>query len=1094
MRPLSVEELYDFFDPDEIKRGMSYYSDRRVREVDFAGNRVRGRVRGSARQAYRVVATIAEKEDGDLHIESRCSCTHKENCQHGVALVMEAQRLKGHDPEKADSRDHLDHTLKTWFQELDKSMQPEPDLWPDNVKERLLYGLSLSPGIRRLNVTLAVGRLLSSCQLSDSEPRPFQAENVFRGKSPARFLVESDLSICRRIVANESSLLQGEEGYELLRAMLRTGRCYWIEWGHMFPLSLGSDEALNLAWDVDDQCRQHLKLAGNRTALPVTPACYLEPEHSQIGVIESDIEESMLTSLLSMPPVPADQIQSFQKRWTKLAREFRLPRPKALEYSEVAAIEPKPIMKFVLQAVPTYDWQTETAWEQPAIKLFFDYDGHLIDAGNAKKEMTVFQQERQVHIHRHLELEKDWLARLTKSSVRAVTAVYGNRPLNNSYAPTGEKGLSQENLWLGYLQQELPELQKQGFNIEFTEDFPWRLHNGEDSTWILDVAKYDNDWLSFAVKIQIDGEQIDLLPAIMGLIEEMGDDITKITPDQTLQLPLEDGRRMPLAANLILPLLTSLMEIFQEKDLEKGRIKISQAAAPTLLEVEAALSRVCRTTWQGDVDVQKQIMQWDNEQKKTVNIPNQFLADLRPYQYKGLQWMQLLRRLGYGGILADDMGLGKTIQTLAYLSVEKRSRRLVNPALVLAPTSLVSNWAREADKFTPNLKILVLHGPDRDWMYEHIPNVDVIITTYHLLVRDSEELLKQHYSNVILDEAQAIKNPRARWSQTVRSISADQRFCLTGTPMENHLGELWSQFDFLLPGFLGKQSHFRTLFQVPIEKHGVESRQKMLSKRIRPFMMRRTKEQVAPELPPKTITIQTVRMEQQQAELYESVRMAMLGKVRKEIDKKGIGASRMMILDALLKMRQTCCDPRLLSLDAAKDVEESAKLTLLMEMLENLRVEGRKVLIFSQFAKMLGLIEEKLIEKEYSYSKLTGQTRKRQEQIDAFQDGEKDVFLISLKAGGVGLNLTAADTVIHFDPWWNPAVENQATDRAHRIGQDKPVFVYKLIVEGSLEERIIEMQEKKQALAEAIYAETAVAGSTITEEDIEMLFSPLAES
>ncbi|MGH8307444.1 MAG: DEAD/DEAH box helicase, partial [Gammaproteobacteria bacterium] len=365
----------------------------------------------------------------------------------------------------------------------------------------------------------------------------------------------------------------------------------------------------------------------------------------------------------------------------------------------------------------------------------------------------------------------------------------------------------------------------------------------------------------------------------------------------------------------------------------------------------------------------------------------------------------------------------------------------------------------------------------------------IVLTTYALLPRDAKVLAAQEYRAVILDEAQAIKNPKAKAAQIVRGLKARQRLCLTGTPMENHLGELWSLFHFLMPGFLGDERHFKRLYRTPIEKHGDTERQAALARRIAPFMLRRTKEQVAAELPPKTEILRTVELESAQRDLYESIRLAMHEKVRQEIEKKGFARSQIVILDALLKLRQVCCDPRLLKLTSAKKVKQSAKLALLMDMLPDLIEEGRRILLFSQFTSMLALIEPELAARELPYVLLTGDTRDRATPIDRFQSGHVPLFLISLKAGGTGLNLTAADTVIHYDPWWNPAVERQATDRAHRIGQDKNVFVYKLITQGTVEEKITELQARKQALADGLFGKKRTNASAITAEDLTMLLS-----
>jgi SNF2 family DNA or RNA helicase len=437
------------------------------------------------------------------------------------------------------------------------------------------------------------------------------------------------------------------------------------------------------------------------------------------------------------------------------------------------------------------------------------------------------------------------------------------------------------------------------------------------------------------------------------------------------------------------------------------------------------------------------------------------------------------------------MGLGKTAQTLAHLLIEKDAGRLDRPSLVVVPTSLVFNWKREAARIAPALSVLTLHGPQRD--FSTIPKHDIVLTTYPLVWRDAEQLQQYNYHLLILDEAQTVKNAASRAAAVIRKLDARHRLCITGTPMENHLGELWAQFDFLLPGFLGDSRDFTRRWRTPIEKGGDNLRRDLLARRVKPFLLRRRKDEVAAELPPKNVILRTTELEGGQRDLYEVVRSAMDEKVRNAVAEKGFRRSHIVILDALLKLRQVCCDPRLLSLAGAHKVKERAKLDLLMGMLPELVDEGRRILLFSQFTSMLDLIVEEVDAAKIPYVMLTGQSTKRENIVQRFQDCEVPLFLISLKAGGVGLNLTAADTVIHFDPWWNPAVEDQATDRAHRIGQTKSVCVYKLIVAGSIEERIVALQEKKAALASAVLSGDAEGDVKFSEEDLANLFAPLPE-
>ncbi len=463
------------------------------------------------------------------------------------------------------------------------------------------------------------------------------------------------------------------------------------------------------------------------------------------------------------------------------------------------------------------------------------------------------------------------------------------------------------------------------------------------------------------------------------------------------------------------------------------------------------------------------------------------------------------------------MGLGKTLQTLALLQAELDAGRLDRPSLVVVPTSLLENWLAEATRFTPQLRMLVLHGKQRAQQFKGIARAHVVVTSYPLAVRDMGVLASHAWHYLVLDEAQRIKNSRSQATLALKALNARHRLCLSGTPLENHLGELWSLMDFVSPGLLGNEAQFREHYRNPIEKRQDTLQAEHLARRVRPFILRRTKLQVAQDLPEKTETLLRVELDGMQRDLYETVRATMDSKLREAIARQGLARSQIVVLDALLKLRQVCCDPRLLKLLAAThdagdapardEVDASlatrplarqhaathapsAKLELLRDLLPTLVEDGRRILVFSQFTEMLALIEPELVRLNLGYLKLTGETVHRAAVVKAFQEGEAPIFLISLKAGGVGLNLTAADTVILYDPWWNPAVEQQAIDRAYRIGQGKPVFVYKLVASGTVEEKMLELQARKAGLADSLLS--GVAGTAaLTAQDFDELFKPL---
>ncbi len=468
-------------------------------------------------------------------------------------------------------------------------------------------------------------------------------------------------------------------------------------------------------------------------------------------------------------------------------------------------------------------------------------------------------------------------------------------------------------------------------------------------------------------------------------------------------------------------------------------------------------------------------------------------AIVRPYQREGIAWLVFLAHNGLGGILADEMGLGKTLQALGFLA-QQRSAGAATPALVVCPTSLIENWRREALRFVPDFRVVPVHGPDRSREFAAARDADLVITSYALLRRDGEFHAGMNYSTAILDEAHAIKNPDSQTARAAFGLRAGHRFVLTGTPMENSVRDVWSVMNFSLPGYLGKREDFRDRYEVPITRDGDIATRARLARRLRPVLLRRRKRDVARELPEKIEQVAYCDLTPAQAAAYRGI----LEQGRRRIeDAENDGQGRMLILSTLLRLRQACCDLRLLGLAAQRDdeadddesasvpLDSSAKLALLAELLEEIREGGHRVLIFSQFVSMLHLLREQLDERELGYCYLDGSTKNRQAEVDSFQrDESKLAFLISLKAGGTGLNLTGADTVIHFDPWWNPAVEAQATDRAHRIGQTRVVTAYQLITRGTVEEKILNLQRRKREATAAVIdqdEEGAPTGLTLSE-------------
>ena len=474
---------------------------------------------------------------------------------------------------------------------------------------------------------------------------------------------------------------------------------------------------------------------------------------------------------------------------------------------------------------------------------------------------------------------------------------------------------------------------------------------------------------------------------------------------------------------------------------------------------------------------------------KERDIPAEVKSKLRDYQKNGYHWLRFLHKYHFGGILADDMGLGKTLQMLTLLkSVEPEK-----PALVLCPRTLIYNWQEESDKFFDDLKTLVYYGtPDeREEMRHNFNDYDLIISSYSTISRDVEELNAEEisFSFAILDEAQHIKNHRTKRAKAVKDIQANSRLALTGTPLENSVEELWSIFDFLMPGYLGNYSYFKKNFLTPINRNNEQEKMTELKERVAPFILRRRKDQVLKELPEKIINVHPVSMTQLQEDSYQAVLEDVRGELEQTVDEKGFNRSRINVLAALTKLRQICNHPSLVLGDEGK-AHNSGKLDALRELLADALSGGHKIIVFSQFVKMLKLIREELEQQGINYLYLDGSTRKRMEKVREFNSNpEVEIFLISLKAGGVGLNLTAADMVVHVDPWWNPMVERQATDRAHRLGQENRVMVYKLITRGTVEEKMLKLQQRKQDLFNNIIENNVNPIKAISWEDIQELLA-----
>lgn len=783
-------------------------------------------------------------------------------------------------------------------------------------------------------------------------------------------------------------------------------------------------------------------------------------------------------------------------------RERASPEPVADEVTRSAAVElppsePKPLLRVRRMTVemPQITAKRNIGGWEPRSIAFIEPCAEYEDCP-LRFEMLVRSPAHQWSdedgmrrtLVRNLRSERLLLADLSalgfKSFAEALPGARAPESTLGFMAVPGDQAL----FWSQFLHDQVPKLRESGWRVEVPDDIGFHIHEADEDAWFTDLAgdQGGREWFSLDLGVEIEGRRISMVPLLVDCIDQgLNAAVLEKNLDQRFLLSLggDSGDVLSVPAHRLVVLLRFFDELLSTRPVRKdGKLQLDKLRAAQLATLDGMPIRA-------PAELSALSRQLDNFQRIALIEPPQALkASLRDYQREGASWMQFLREFGLHGILADDMGLGKTLQTLTHILIEKESGRAEHPCLIVAPTSVLRNWINESIKFTPTLSLLLMHGQSRKSDFKHLKQYDLVVTSYPLLVRDADVMQAQDWHLVALDEAQNIKNPKSLAAQVCGGLKAKHRLCLTGTPMENHLGELWSLFHFLMPGLLSDADTFRQHYRNPIERDADAERQQQLSTRIQPLLLRRTKDAVAKELPPKTEILHTIELGKAQTDLYETIRAAMDKRVREAIAVNGLDRSQIVVLDALLKLRQVCCHPRLLKQESAQNIEESAKTAYLMdEMLPELIEEGRRILIFSQFTEMLALIEARLKKDGTRYVKLTGSTKDRETPIQEFQAGKVPVFLISLKAGGAGINLTTADTVIHYDPWWNPAAEAQASDRAHRIGQTKPVFVHKLICEGTIEERILQMQQKKAALVEGLLAGRADK-LQLTQADIQALF------
>ncbi|MBT8493663.1 MAG: DEAD/DEAH box helicase [Deltaproteobacteria bacterium] len=1002
-----------------------------------------------ARVASLYVVTV--RQNGQT-LHGDCSCSVHLDCEHAAAAALVA--LTEHGRRRSGTSLAAEQQLVSdWLATLNPRNYRQPD---GASRKLILYllrrdsdghiGLTVEQSFRKKRGGLGKSSSLITRQGGELPAwipgEDLQRIALLRAVSPAH----------RSRYLFSGTALDGEQ----LRDLADTGRLYWESTGKP-PLRYGPPREQELTWLPVNASRDRWRL-GIEALIEILPArdChYIDVGSRQIGPLDLGVAPALVAPLLSGPQVPSSMLSTARHSLAPLVEGSKAA-------AEVGSDQP-PLRPHLHLGI------------EQAQGTELGYIPHA-EARYGEERFVLGEWDPDRPLDRNLVVEA--------SEHQALAELVDAIPRADSFEE-GRSGLHKLRLLRDLAHRVGPILIDRGWTVDLGDDFPFELADRPTQIYEkLTPAVAERGWFKLELGVVVGDQTISLLPILLEALrrEELTPDgIIRATErdDYTgINLELPTGQLVHIPGDRVEAWVRPLIELQLRGLDDDGELLIPSHTAVELDDDQAGRFGDSRHREQAREHLAGLI------DLEPIDEGRSFDGELRCYQRRGLAWLSFLHGAGYGGILADDLGLGKTVQLLAFFDRLRATRKLRKrrPILVVAPRSVVGQWHGEASRFTPKLKAAIHLGPDRARTIEDLTDSQLIATSYQTMHRDIELLAQLDWSCAVFDEAQAIKNPDTQLRQAAARLRASSRFCVTGTPIENHLGELWSQMDLVMPGLLGTQTTFKAVIRRPIERHAATVPLGFLKKRIRPFILRRTKGSIDLDLPPKTEATLRVHLEDAQRDLYESLRLELDSKVRRALGKSG-KASSLVVLEALLKLRQCCCDPRLLPLDSAGSLESSAKLERLMAMLDELADEGRAVLVFSQFTSMLDLIRTRCQAAGIDTLSLTGSTRNREKVIAAFQNGAAPVFLISLKAGGTGLNLTRADTVIHYDPWWNPAVEDQATDRTHRIGQDKPVFVYKLVAADTVEDRMLELQRDKRAIADAVYAggdATSLARSDLT--------------
>lgn len=896
---------------------------------------------------------------------------------------------------------------------------------------------------------------------------------------------EEDLALLPFLIQMESStggeaVLDGTGAVPLVRRIVETKRAYLhdgdgkrLHWSKPVEVIPQWRELSKESW----MARLHpCKDAADWQMLRGVPPLAVNRERNLIGPVKHDWPDPLLDDFLALSTLSGSAVA---KNCVRLQNRFsghQVPVPDGIASVEPATPSVTPVLR--IMRVESLPRTARFIGLNTALcaRLSFQYGSRRVPWNDRAPKVAFVEEGKSVVVDRDVQREADGIQQLRTLGLHPrMDDNHRQLDLFDFHAADFFlKGADGKRRWEHVLRDDLPRLRAAGWTIEETSDI--RIVPDDAEIWYDQIEQRGRDWYAYEAGIAFEGVKIPVVPLLQLWLSSRPDlqagELASALENETFAVRIDDdGQAVLVPGDRIGRVIRALLDRLLLREPISGKLRVSAWRVAELAEegVPAALA-------QASVEAIRRFVRavrCQGETHPVAPLPS-FGTRLRPYQKLGLGWLRFLAENGLSGILADDMGLGKTVQVIALLHHCRAEGRL-GPVLIVCPASVLRQWQSEFQRFAGDFSVNVHYGINRVVERDALCSADVVITTYGILRQDLEMLESVVWDWAILDEAHVIKNPLSRTSRAATHLTARCRLCLTGTPVENRLSDLWSLFRFVMPGLLGDLAGFHKEFAAAA--HDAKSAtdqpvqrllRNLLRQRIAPFLLRRRKEDVLKDLPPKVEIDRLIPITERQAEIYEAYRLRLHRELTETMETRGLGQAQLPILEGLLRLRQICCDPRLTGDGGAFETSDSAKLRALISLVEESVSEGRAVLVFSQFVKMLRLIEEEIRSRKWQYEMLTGETRDRAEVIERFQKGLADVFLISLKAGGLGLNLTRAETVIHYDPWWNPAAESQATDRAHRIGQRNPVTVYRLISEKTIEERILALHASKRELAESL--------------------------